>query len=212
MREVLNHYRAGIEASDILQRLRLEAGKFFLVSVHREENVDADDNFRTLAEMLNAGGRAVSSSCHRLDPSKDRKRVDAVDAQFHTLVRLVKPLGFRDYNKLQQAAKAVLSDSGTISEESAILGFQALNIRDTHERPEAMEEAAVMMVGIGAQRVLQGLAILDTEKHEGSQSARRVADYEAIDVSGKVVRIIQSYVDLRAAQGLVRVKRTCVSH
>ncbi len=195
MFEVLNYFRGGIEASDVLGRLGLEEGKFFVVSAHREENVDSDRNFLALVDTLNAVaeqyGYPVIVSTH----PRTQKRVDAMGVQFHQNVRLLKPLGFKDYNKLQLSAKAVLSDSGTISEEASILNFPALNIREAHERPEGMEEAAAMMVGLSTERVLQGLAILDHQGRGDHRSMRLVEDYSMPNVAEKVVRIIHSYRD-----------------
>ncbi|RCW71122.1 UDP-N-acetylglucosamine 2-epimerase (non-hydrolysing) [Marinobacter nauticus] len=195
MFEVLNHFREGIEASDVLERLGLEEGKFFVVSAHREENVDSDRNFLALVDTLNAVaeqyGYPVIVSTH----PRTQKRVDAMGVQFHENVRLLKPLGFKDYNKLQLSAKAVLSDSGTISEEASILNFPALNIREAHERPEGMEETAAMMVGLSTERVLQGLAILENQGRGDERSMRLVADYSMPNVAEKVVRIIHSYRD-----------------
>ena len=195
MNEVLAHYREGIDASDVLGRLGLVEGQFFLVSAHREENIDSDKNFGKLAHVLNTiaerYGWPVIVSTH----PRTQKRVDTVDARFHEQVRLLKPLGFKDYNKLQIAAKAVLSDSGTITEESSILNFPALNIREAHERPEGMEEASVMMVGLEADRVMQALAILDTQPRGAQRGLRQVADYLMPNVSDKVVRLIHSYTD-----------------
>ncbi|UGV31820.1 UDP-N-acetylglucosamine 2-epimerase (non-hydrolyzing) [Halopseudomonas aestusnigri] len=195
MFEVLNHFRDGIEASDVLERLGLEEGKFFVVSAHREENVDSDRNFLALVDTLNAVaqqyGYPVIVSTH----PRTQKRVDAMGVQFHDNVRLLKPLGFKDYNKLQLSAKAVLSDSGTISEEASILNFPALNIREAHERPEGMEETAAMMVGLSTERVLQGLAILENQGRGDERSMRLVADYSMPNVAEKVVRIIHSYRD-----------------
>ena len=195
MFEVLNHFREGIEASDVLERLGLEEGKFFVVSAHREENVDSDRNFLALVDTLNAVaeqyGYPVIVSTH----PRTQKRVDAMGVQFHGNVRLLKPLGFKDYNKLQLSAKAVLSDSGTISEEASILNFPALNIREAHERPEGMEETAAMMVGLSTERVLQGLAILENQGRGDERSMRLVADYSMPNVAEKVVRIIHSYRD-----------------
>lgn len=195
MFEVLNYFREGIEASDVLARLNLEEGKFFVVSAHREENVDSDKNFLALVDTLNAVaeqyGYPVIVSTH----PRTQKRVDAMGVEFHQNVRLLKPLGFKDYNKLQLSAKAVLSDSGTINEEASILNFPALNIREAHERPEGMEEAAAMMVGLGKERVLQGLAILETQGQGNERSLRLVSDYSMPNVADKVVRIIHSYRD-----------------
>lgn len=195
MFEVLNHYRAGIEASTVLERLALTAGEFFVVSAHREENIDSDANFDKLLVVLNTlaehYGYPVVVSTH----PRTQKRVDALGAQFHPLVRLLKPLGFMDYNKLQLTARAVLSDSGTINEESSILNFPALNIREAHERPEGMEEAAVMMVGLEVERVLQGLAVLADQPGGSERLLRLVGDYSMPNVADKVVRIIHSYTD-----------------
>lgn len=195
MFEVLSHYRAKIDASEILTTLDLEAGKFFVVSAHREENVDSDKNFLNLVETLNAVaetyGYPVIVSTH----PRTQKRVDALQVKFHPLVQLLKPLGFTDYNKLQLSAKAALSDSGTINEESSILNFPALNLREAHERPEGMEEAAVMMTGLGSQRVLQALQVLEHQSRGDERSLRLVADYSMPIVSEKVVRIIHSYTD-----------------
>lgn len=195
MFEVLNYFREGIEASDVLTRLGLEEGKFFIVSAHREENVDSDRNFLALVTTLNAVaekyGYPVIVSTH----PRTQKRVDAMGVKFHENVRLLKPLGFKDYNKLQLSAKAALSDSGTINEEASILNFPALNIREAHERPEGMEETAAMMVGLSTERVLQGLAILESQGRGDNRSMRLVADYSMPNVSEKVVRIIHSYRD-----------------
>ena len=195
MFEVLNYFREGIEGSDVLGRLGLEEGRFFVVSAHREENVDSDRNFLALVQTLNAVaeqyGFPVIVSTH----PRTHKRVDAMGVTFHGNVRLLKPLGFKDYNKLQLSAKAVLSDSGTISEEASILNFPALNIREAHERPEGMEEATAMMVGLSTERVLQGLAILENQGRGSDRSMRLVADYSMPNVAEKVVRIIHSYRD-----------------
>ncbi len=195
MFEVLNHYRDGIEASDVLERLTLVPGKFFVVSAHREENIDSDKSFLKLVDVLNTiatqHGLPIIVSTH----PRTQKRVTAMGVQFHENVRLLKPLGFKDYNKLQMTAKAVLSDSGTINEESSILNFPALNIREAHERPEGMEEAAVMMVGLETERVLQGLQILEQQPRGEERGLRLVADYSMPNVSDKVVRIIHSYRD-----------------
>lgn len=195
MYEVLNHYLAKIEQSDVLARLELEAGKFFVVSVHREENVDSDKNFLRLVETLNTVAETYDYPVIVSTHPRTQKRVDALEVTFHPQVQLLKPLGFTDYNKLQLSAKAVLSDSGTINEESSILNFPALNLREAHERPEGMEEAAVMMTGLGAERVLQALQVLEHQSRGEERSLRLVADYSMPNVSEKVVRIIHSYTD-----------------
>lgn len=195
MFEVLNYYRDGISASDALDRLGLTEGKYFVVSAHREENIDSDFHFAKLVNVLNAVaetyGEPVVVSTH----PRTQKRVDAKAIAFHPLIRLLKPLGFKDYVKLQAHARAVLSDSGTITEESSILNFRALNIREAHERPEGMEEAAVMMTGLDVDRVLQGLSILADQGIAEERNLTLVADYSAPNVSDKVVRIIHSYTD-----------------
>ncbi len=195
MFEVLNHYMPQIKTSDVLKRLGLNVSEYFLVSAHREENIDSEKNFAKLTQVLNAvagdHGMPVVVSTH----PRTKKRLDATGAQFHPLVRMMKPLGFHDYVKLQMQARAVLSDSGTITEESSILNFPALNLRETHERPEGMEEAAVMMVGLEVERVRQGLAILATQPRGSDRCLRMVADYSVPNVSDKVVRIIHSYTD-----------------
>jgi UDP-N-acetylglucosamine 2-epimerase (non-hydrolysing) len=195
MCEVLNHYREGIEQSDVLTRLELEPGKFFVVSAHREENVDSDKNFLKLVNVLNLVAETYAYPVIVSTHPRTQKRVDAMGVQFHPLVRLLKPLGFKDYNKLQIMAKAVLSDSGTINEESSILNFPALNLREAHERPEGMEEAAVMMVGLETERVMQALAILESQPRGENRSLRQVGDYSMPNVSDKVLRIIHSYTD-----------------
>jgi len=195
MFEVLQYYRDGIAASDVLDRLELVEGKFFVVSAHREENIDSDQNFLKLTRVLNHVaehyGQPVIVSTH----PRTQKRVDAMGVKFHPAVRLLKPLGFKDYNKLQISATAVLSDSGTINEESSILNFPALNIREAHERPEGMEEAAVMMVGLEQDRVMQGLAILARQARGADRTLCLVEDYRMPNVAEKVVRILHSYRD-----------------
>jgi UDP-N-acetylglucosamine 2-epimerase (non-hydrolysing) len=195
MFEVLHYYRKGIEASDVLARLDLEREKFYVVSAHREENIDSDKNFLKLMTILNSiaerYGLPVIVSTH----PRTQKRIDAMDITFNPLVRLLKPLGFKDYNCLQLLAKSVLSDSGTINEESSILNFPALNLREAHERPEGMEEAAVMMVGLDLDRVIQGLTILENQARGDDRLVRQVADYSMPNVSEKVLRIIHSYTD-----------------
>src|SRR5204863_2402947 len=193
MYEVLSHFRDRIEGADVLQRLKLKPQHFFLVSAHREENVDSDANFEKLVALLNALAERYEHPVIVSTHPRTQKRVDAIGAKFHPQVRLLKPLGFLDYNKLQIEARAVLSDSGTISEESSILNFPALNIREAHERPEGMEEASVMMVGLSPQRVLQALALLEKQPRRAARLLRPVADYQMPNVSDKVVRIILSY-------------------
>jgi UDP-N-acetylglucosamine 2-epimerase (non-hydrolysing) len=195
MYEVLTHYRDGIDASDVVNRLALQPNGYFVVSAHREENIESDYNFSRLVAVLNAVaeqfGLPVIVSTH----PRTQKRIDAAGASFHPLVKLLKPMGFKDYVKLQLDSKAVLSDSGTITEESSILNFPALNIREAHERPEGMEEASVMMVGLSVERVLQALAVLDRQPRGADRLLRQVGDYSMPNVSDKVVRIIHSYTD-----------------
>ncbi len=195
MFEVLNHYLEGIRASDVLERLGLDAGKYFLVSAHREENVDPDKNYLKLVDVLNTVAAHYKYPVIVSTHPRTQKRVDAMGVQFHKNVRLLKPLGFKDYNKLQLTARAVLSDSGTINEESSILNFPALNIREAHERPEAMEETTTVMVGLEVERVMQGLHILENQSCGEQRSLRLVADYSMPNVAEKVVRIIHSYRD-----------------
>lgn len=195
MFEVLNYYRDGILASDILSRLGLKEREFFVVSAHREENIDSEVNFHKLVQVLNTAAATYNYPVIVSTHPRTQKRVDALEIQFHPNVRLLKPLGFKDYNKLQMTAKAVLSDSGTISEESSILNFPALNIREAHERPEGMEEAAVMMVGLEATRVLQALNVLEHQAGGEQRTLRLVGDYSMPNVAEKVVRIIHSYTD-----------------
>jgi UDP-N-acetylglucosamine 2-epimerase len=195
MFEVLSHYRPNIDASDVLTRLNLGTGQYFVVSAHREENIESSQSFAKLVGVLNSvaedHGLPVVVSTH----PRTQKRIDATGARFHANVRLLKPLGFHDYVKLQMSARAVLSDSGTINEESSILNFPALNLREAHERPEGMEEGAVMMVGLEVARVRQGLAILQTQPRGDQRGLRQVADYSMPNVSDKVLRIVHSYTD-----------------
>ena len=195
MFEVLHHYLPKIQLSDVLARLELEAGKYFVVSAHREENIDSDGNFSNLVATLNSIAETYQLPVIVTTHPRTQKRIDTQNIAFDPRVRLLKPLGFTDYNKLQLSAKAVLSDSGTINEESSILNFPALNIREAHERPEGMEEAAVMMVGLGAERVMQALAVLETQGRGEDRTLRLVADYSMPNVSDKVVRILHSYTD-----------------
>ena len=195
MFEVLNYYREGIEQSDVLQRLGLEEGKFFIVSAHREENIDSDKNFLKLVDVLNTVAAHYDYPVIVSTHPRTQKRVDAMGVEFHPNVRLLKPMGFKDYNKLQLSAKASLSDSGTINEESSILNFPALNLREAHERPEGMEEASVMMVGLEADRVMQALQVLESQLSGTERTLRLVADYSMPNVSDKIVRIVHSYRD-----------------
>jgi UDP-N-acetylglucosamine 2-epimerase (non-hydrolysing) len=195
MREVLTHYADRMASSDVLARLGLAPEGYFLVSAHREENVDDPGRLAKLAAVLNAlaadHGLPIIVSTH----PRTMKRIEAAGTTFDPCVRLLKPLGFHDYVHLQTRARAVLSDSGTLNEEASILNFPALNLRDAHERPEGMEEAVAMLVGLEPERVRQGLAILATQPRGDSRGLRLVADYEAVNVSDKVVRIIHSYTD-----------------
>jgi len=195
MFEVLTHYRPSIDASDVLVRLGLPPEGYFLVSAHREENIESPRTFGKLVAVLNAvaedHGLPVIVSTH----PRTQKRIDGTGTVFHPHVRLLKPLGFHDYVKLQLSARAVLSDSGTINEESSILNFPALNLREAHERPEGMEEAAVMMVGLELDRVRQALQILSTQPRGAERGLRQVADYSMPNVSDKVLRIVHSYTD-----------------
>lgn len=195
MFEVLHHYKAKIEASDVLERLGLKEHQYFIVSAHREENINSDQNFLDLVQMLNSVAEKYQYPVIVSTHPRTRKRIEELNIAFHPLIQLLKPLGFSDYNKLQLSAKATLSDSGTINEESSILNFPALNLRQAHERPEGMEEAAVMMVGLTAERVLQGLDILDHQPRGEERMLRLVADYSMPNVSEKVARIILSYTD-----------------
>jgi UDP-N-acetyl-L-fucosamine synthase len=195
MFEVLTHYRLQIDASDVLEQLDVKPGEYFIVSAHREENIEPAQAFAKLTAILNMlaedHGLPVIVSTH----PRTRNRIDAENVKFHANVRLMKPLGFHDYVKLQMHARVALSDSGTITEESSILNFPALNLREAHERPEGMEEASVMMAGLNVDRVRQQLAILAGQKRGAERDLRPVADYSMPNVSAKVVRIIHSYTD-----------------
>jgi UDP-N-acetylglucosamine 2-epimerase len=195
MFEVLNHYRSSIEASDVLNRLALGKHKYFVVSAHREENINNQTNFNGLINSLNLVAEKFDLPVIVSTHPRTRKMIEAAGLSLHKNIQLLKPLGFNDYNALQLSSKAVLSDSGTISEESSILNFPALNIRQAHERPEAMEEASVMMVGLNPERILQGVLQLESQNSRGERSFRTVTDYSMPNVSDKVVRIIISYVD-----------------
>lgn len=195
MNEVLHYYRDGIDQSDVLARMGLDEYQFFLVSAHREENIESEQNFNNLVNVLNGIAEQYKLPVIVSTHPRTQNRVDRAGVTFHNKVRLLKPMGFKDYNKLQISAKAVLSDSGTISEESSILNFPALNIREVHERPEGMEEASVMMVGLNLDRVLQAIRVLDNQPRGESRLLRQVVDYSMPNVSDKVVRIIHSYTD-----------------
>jgi UDP-N-acetylglucosamine 2-epimerase (non-hydrolysing) len=188
----LYYYKDKIDKSEVLTQLGLTAGQYFVVSAHREENIDSDRILNDLIETLSAIAERYDFPLIVSTHPRTQKRIDARNIRFHPHVRLLKPMGFSDYVRLQMSAKAVLSDSGTISEESSILKFPALNIREAHERPEAMEESSVMMTGTGKVRVMQALAILD---EQGREAMRLVADYSMPNVSEKVLRIILSYTD-----------------
>jgi UDP-N-acetylglucosamine 2-epimerase (non-hydrolysing) len=192
MYEVIQSKLNDIEASSILDELSLEKGKYFVVSAHREENIGSDRTFDALVETLNAMAEMYHLPIIVSTHPRTRNKIEEKKVTFNPLINLMKPLGFNDYVKLQMDAKAVLSDSGTISEESSILKFPALNIREAHERPEAMEEASVMMVGLEKERILQGLKVLESQK---TDTLRPVSDYSMPNVSDKVLRIILSYTD-----------------
>lgn len=195
MFEVLNHYLPQIEASNVLEKLGLEDGKFFVVSSHREENINSEKNFRGLMTSLNAIAEKYQYPIIVSTHPRTQNMIDKMQIEMRPEVQFLKPLGFHDYNALQKRAYAVLSDSGTISEESSILNFRALNIRQAHERPEAMEEASVMMVGLSPERIMQGLTQVLRQKVGTERNFRPVADYSMPNVSEKVVRIIISYTD-----------------
>lgn len=195
MFEVLNHYMLQIDSSDVLSRLGLQKGQFFVVSAHREENVDSPKQLAKLAETLNTVAAHYKLPVIVSTHPRTRNRIESQGIEFHPSIQLLKPLGFHDYNHLQKNAKAVLSDSGTINEESSIMNFPALNLREAHERPEGMEEAFVMMVGLEVERVMQALQILESQPSGEERLLRQVYDYSMPNVSDKVVRIIHSYRD-----------------
>ncbi|WP_213385997.1 non-hydrolyzing UDP-N-acetylglucosamine 2-epimerase [Enterococcus lactis] len=192
MFEVLNSRKDDIQHSDVLNRLGLKEGQYFVVSAHREENISSETNFLHLVDSLNTIAETYQLPIIISTHPRTMRMIEAKGIKFHELIQTMKPMGFNDYNKLQINAKAVLSDSGTISEESSILNFKALNIRQAHERPEAMEEASVMMVGLEKERIMQGLEVLKTQQKD---TLRHVADYSMPNVSEKVLRIILSYTD-----------------
>lgn len=195
MYEVLTHYKPQIDASDIVTRLGLETGKYFVISAHREENIESPQSFAKLTTILNTLAEIYKIPVIVSTHPRTQKRIDATGTKFNSLVRLLKPLGFHDYVQLQLSSKTVLSDSGTINEESSILNFPALNLREAHERPEGMEEAAVMMVGLDVSRILQCLTILELELSKSERLSRMVSDYSMPNVSDKVLKIIHSYTD-----------------
>jgi UDP-N-acetylglucosamine 2-epimerase (non-hydrolysing) len=195
MFEVLNHYMPSIESSDVLSRLHLKENEFFVISAHREENINSEKNFKGLMDSLNLVADTYKYPIIVSTHPRTRNMIDAKKIEMRPEIQFLKPLGFNDYNALQMRSKAVLSDSGTISEESSILNFPALNIRDAHERPEAMEEASVMMVGLSPERIMQGLIQLEQQQRGTERNFRRVSDYSMPNVSGKMVRIILSYTN-----------------
>lgn len=195
MREVLDFYKQQIEASKILQRLELKREKYFVVSSHREENIDSDRNFGRLVEVLNSVAEDYNYPVVFSTHPRTRNRITELGIKFHDQIKLLKPLGFHDYIHLQQYSKATLSDSGTITEESSILNFPAINLREAHERPEGFEEAAVMMVGVDVDRVRQALGVLVDQPRGTERGLRLVDDYSVSNVSDKILRIILSYTD-----------------
>lgn len=195
MFEVLNHYMPQIDASDVLSRLDLHKGQFFVVSAHREENVDSPKQLAKLAQTLNTVAEHYNLPVIVSTHPRTRNRIESQGIEFHENIQLLKPLGFHDYNHLQKNAKVVLSDSGTINEESSIMNFPALNLREAHERPEGMEEASVMMVGLDVERVMQALQVLECQPSGEERLLRPVYDYSMPNVSDKMVRIIHSYTD-----------------
>ena len=195
MREVLSYYSDGIKNSKILEKLNLIEDQYFVISAHREENIDSEINFSKLINVLNCLAEKYNLPIIVSTHPRTKNRIDSSKVKFHEKVQLLKPLGFKDYNKLQISSKIVLSDSGTISEESSILNFPALNIREANERPEAFEEASVMMVGLEIERIFQAISILDNKAKTNQNSLRQVADYSMPNVSEKIVRIIHSYTD-----------------
>ncbi len=195
MFEVLNHYKDKILKSKVLSTLNLKEEEFYLVSIHREENIDSDKNFNHFIDTLNTISKHFELPIIVSTHPRTQKRIDSKNIQFNERIKLLKPLSFTDYNKLQMSAKAVLSDSGTITEESSILNFPALNIREAHERPEGMEEASVMMVGLESKRIMQALRILEDQDKGLPRKMLEVSDYTSPNVSEKVVRIIHSYTD-----------------
>ena len=195
MFEVLKTYRDSIDKSNVLIRLGLKESNFFLVSAHREENINLEKNYLNLIESLNTISELYNLPVIFSTHPRTKKRIDETKVKLNPLIQILKPLGFNDYNKLQMCAKTVLSDSGTITEESSILNFAALNLRETHERPEGMEEAAVMMTGLEKKRILQSLSIIDDQSKGKRSDIRQVYDYNVPNVSEKILRIVHSYTD-----------------
>ncbi|SCY91433.1 UDP-N-acetyl glucosamine 2-epimerase, partial [Desulfoluna spongiiphila] len=195
MCEVLNAYMDKIDCSDVLARLNLSENRYFLVSAHREENISNPIIFSEFISMLNAIAEKYQVPVIVSTHPRTQIKINDDNSEFHNLVNLIKPMGFTDYVRLQKSATAVLSDSGTISEESSILNFPALNIREAHERPEAMEEASVMMTGMKTERIMQALSVLETQRHGVARILRPVNDYSMPNVSDKMIRIILSYTD-----------------
>lgn len=195
MFEVLTHYAEGIEQSDVLERLNVKRNEYFVVSAHREENIDSDKNLMNLVESLNKVADTYQLPIIVSTHPRTQKRIDAKGIVFNSHIQLLKPLGFKDYVKLQKEARAVLSDSGTITEESSILNFPAINIRQAHERPEGMEEGTVIMTGVEPERILQALEMIKNQPRNNERLLRQVNDYSMPNVSDKVARIILSYTD-----------------
>ena len=195
MNEVLNFYNQGIADSTVLTRLKLEAGKYFVISAHRQENIDSEKNFAELVRTLNMMSTKYKLPIIFSTHPRTKKKINQLKIKLHKNIRLLKPLGFKDYVNLQMNAKVTLSDSGTINEESSILNFPALNIREAHERPEGMEEGAVMMVGLGFERIHQAINILKSQPSGDNRILRKVSDYDSPNVSEKVLRILHSYTD-----------------
>ena len=195
MFEVINYYLPKIKKSNILSHLKLKKNEYFLISAHREENIDSNKNFKKLVNLLNAISEEYKLPILVSTHPRTRKKIEETKVAFHKLIKLLKPLGFIDYVKLQTESKVVLSDSGTINEESSILNFPALNIREAHERPEGMEEATTIMTGLEINRIIQGIELLNQEKKHDHKISRLVYDYSMPNVSQKVVKLIHSYTD-----------------
>ena len=194
MYEVITHHRKSIANSKVLGKLNLVPHSFFLISAHREENIETK-NFSLLVSVLNELAEKFNLPVVVSTHPRTRNKIEETGTNFNRLIKLLNPLGFHDYNKLQESAKVVLSDSGTINEESSILNFPALNIREAHERPEAMEEARVMMVGLNSDRIMQGIDILESQPRGKHSNLNPVMDYQVSNVSEKIVRILHSYTD-----------------